>query len=302
MKKHLIIIAIAIFATSCRTLVTDEFDEFPNTLTVNCIPKTGNEFRVHVSRTDEINNQSLAIVENAIVELFADSIFVEQLIYEEDGLYISNSVAEPNTTYHLKVSVSDDEIVQSIQELPHLPELLNVKHISSAGVDADGLIYPAMEVTFRTNPNELEYFEIILSTVHDLTRRDQGIEIRQAWLEKIEDKVLLNEGLPMALFSNAIIEDSVYTMHLNYGVSGYSGSGEGPLIPDLNPIFVELRKVTKEYYDYRKQRYLYEQNKFPEFSVTPPSSFKLYSNVENGFGIFAGYSSVVSDTIVPERL
>ena len=33
-----------------------------------------------------------------------------------------------------------------------------------------------------------------------------------------------------------------------------------------------------------------------------PPVFNLYSNVENGYGIFAGYAATLSDTLYPEPI
>jgi hypothetical protein len=62
---------------------------------------------------------------------------------------------------------------------------------------------------------------------------------------------------------------------------------------------IELRTVSKEYYQFTRQKYLYETGRFPQFGIGANIAFPLYSNVKDGFGIVAGYSSFVSDTIYP---
>ncbi|MBK9388775.1 MAG: DUF4249 family protein [Bacteroidetes bacterium] len=68
---------------------------------------------------------------------------------------------------------------------------------------------------------------------------------------------------------------------------------------DLYPVILELRSVSQNYYRFVKQKYLYELGRYPEFMAASTTAFPLYSNINGGYGIFAGYSLVKSDTIYP---
>jgi hypothetical protein len=101
------------------------------------------------------------------------------------------------------------------------------------------------------------------------------------------------------IFSNRLISDNQYTMKVNYTTGSHSQIDNGPWITNLDPFVIELRSVSKEYYQYNRQKYLYETGRFPEFGIGANIAFPLFSNVEGGYGIVASYSSFVSDTIYP---
>jgi len=110
---------------------------------------------------------------------------------------------------------------------------------------------------------------------------------------EITDPVLLNEGIPIAVFSNEIIQGNSYNITINYTTGSASSTGT-----NLFPLILELRSISKNYYQFLKQQYLYERGRYPEFGSAFTST-NLYSNIIGGYGIFAGFSSIQSDTIFP---
>jgi hypothetical protein len=88
-------------------------------------------------------------------------------------------------------------------------------------------------------------------------------------------------------------------MLINYFTGSASAVNGGPLQTTLYPLIVELRSVSYNYYQFVKQKYLYELGRYPEFKAGSIQAFPLYSNVTDGYGIFAGYSVLKADTIYP---
>ena len=88
-------------------------------------------------------------------------------------------------------------------------------------------------------------------------------------------------------------------MTINYSSGEYgSVNGQAPQA-ELYPLIIELRSVSSDYYKFVKQKFLYEQGRYPEFLAASITAFPLYSNVTGGYGIFSGYSAIQSDTIYP---
>jgi hypothetical protein len=112
----------------------------------------------------------------------------------------------------------------------------------------------------------------------------------------VTDPILKSEGLPVFVFSNELIKGNEYTMTLNFTNGSFSSSGDGEWVADTHPTILELRSISYDYYRYAKQRYLYESTFEPEFGKSNPR-FSLYSNIDKGYGIFAGYVATFSDTL-----
>lgn len=293
MKIRFLITVILLMLGSCRELVTDEFPGFSPVPAVNSILIAGKPLKVHVSMAEKLDTSRLTLVSNADISLYIDGRYAENLIQDENGIYFSSSVVEPLKSYKLEVNVPGFRTITCEEIIPAPSPILNILHNNNAGKDEEGMIYPSLTLSFRTNPSQKQYFEIVIRTL-------QTSYERIATMKKIIDPVLLNEGLPLTIFSNEIIRDTVYSMTVNYFTGSAGFSGDEPFHTSLFPLIIELRSCSSDYYKFIKQKYLYEKGRFPEFLAASTNAFPLYSNIPDAYGIFAGYSVVVSDTLNPE--
>lgn len=295
MRKLFLLLAILFIFFSCRNLVQDEFPNFEKGITVNSVLVVGDTLKAHVSLADKLDTSRLGFIDNAMIALYADNEFLGNMTYTDSGRYTSDIIVETQKEYVCKVTVPGYEEVVCSQILPNSPVITKIEHINIAGKDEEGTTYPAVKISFKNNPDIATYYEIELRNIL-IFMEDTTISI--ADVIQIVDPVILNEGLPIALFSNELISDSTYTLTLNYTTHQASSRG-GAFRTTLFPLVVELRKVSYDYYRFKKQVYLYEQGRSADGITTSMTNANLYSNVKNGYGIFAGYSSCVSDTITP---
>ncbi len=279
---------------SCRELVKDEFQDFTPVPTVNSILINGSNIKVQVSLAGKLDTNQLVLVDNAEVLLYVDGVYKETLSLSDEGIYSSSIVVEKLKTYRCEVSIPGYKTIICSDSIPETAIISNIFHIDKAGKDEEGMTYPAIKFTFTNDPSEKLYFEVVLRMIQ------YGHE-SVANLETITDPVLLNEGLPIALFSNETLKDYNYTMTLNYFTGGAMSINGGPLQTVLYPLILEVRSVSSNYYHFVKQKYLYEKGRYPEFMAASTSVFPLYSNISGGYGIFAGYSTMKSDTIFPDK-
>lgn len=293
--RSLFFVTLLILLThcSCREIVTDEFPGFTPVPTVNSILIAGKPMKVHLSLAEKLDTNQLTLVNDADISLYIDGNYSENLFPDENGIYFSSSIVEPLRSYRLEVNVPGYKTITCNEILPPPSPIFNIIHTNNAGKDEEGMIYPSVTISFKTNPTERQYFEIVI-------RMLQNKYERTATLKKITDPVLLNEGLPLTIFSNEIIRDSVYAMTINYFTGSAGFSGDEPYHTSLYPLIIELRSCSGNYYRFVKQKYLYEKGRYPEFLAASTNAFPLFSNIPGGYGIFAGYSVVVSDTLFPK--
>ncbi len=292
MKHSILLYLIVILMSSCRELVTDKFPEFPAKPTINSILIKDSTLKVQVSLAGKLDTSKLALIDNADVSLYVDGIYKETMTLLDKGLYSSSVVVEPLKSYKCEVYIPGYELASGSDSIPVPASLSDIIHIDIAGKDEEAMTYPAVKFTFSNDPTVKQYYEVAIRLIR---YRYESV----ASLETIIDPVLLNEGLPLALFSNESIKGSSYTMTINY-FTGSAGSSNGePLRTTLFPVILELRSVSFSYYQFVKQKYLYEKGRYPEFMAASTIAFPLYSNIKGGYGIFAGYSSIKSDTIFP---
>jgi len=276
---------------SCRKLVQSDFPDFKQVPTVNSFLKADSLLKVHISLASKLDTNELKGLDNAQVQLYVDDVFKELLTSTGNGIYTSTTIVEPLIKYECRVDIPGYETVICSNSIPKPSHLRDIIHISVAGKDQEGMTYPAVKFTFSNNPSEKQYYEARIR----LFGRETG-----AMLINIVDPVLLNEGLPLSVFSNELITDTAYTMTINYFTGSASSTNGGPMTTTLYPFILEVRSVSYDYYQFARQKYLYDTGRFPEFGLSSNQAFQLYSNVKNGYGIFAGYSTVISDTITPQ--
>jgi hypothetical protein len=228
------------------------------------------------------NNDSFFDKEDAASIIISTADGIDSLVNQSDGFYLSSLIAEPGKIYNCFANIRDEFALTSCDTIPPLPILTEIAFNPFAGVDEEGSTYPSVEISFENNPDITSYYEIKIWLLKN--------NVAEANLINITDPILLNEGLLLPLFSNELITSDNYTMTINYN----SGSSYNNM-----PFIVELRAVSRNYYNYVRSKYIYELGRYPEFGdVAVPQS--LYSNVESGYGIFAGYSHIFSDTINPQ--
>jgi len=280
---------ILLTTQSCRKLVSDDFPDFPSSPVINSILVADRLLHVHVSLTEKIGEGKLPIVDNAEVIITSDNVHFDTLLHIGNSYYKSKIIVIPNVNYTLQVTIPGYNSIICSNSIPSAPKIMNIQHINHAARDEEGNTYPAISVAFKNNPDELQYYQIVIK----LQQHHQDEELAQ--IQNITDPVLLNEGIPLLVFSNEIIDNDNYEMSINYT--------DGSLHTNLYPLIIELRAINYDYYMYLKKLYLYESGRYPEDVGSGTfTNFNLHSNIPGGYGIFAGYSSTVSDTIYPYQL
>ena len=278
---------------SCRKLVQSDFPDFKQVPTVNSFLKADNLLKVHISLASKLDTNELKGLDNAQVQLYVDDVFKELLTSIGNGVFTSTTIVEVSKKYECKVDIPGYGTVSCSNSIPKPSHLRDIVHISVAGKDQEGMTYPAVKFTFSNNPEEKQYYEARIRLI------EYGSE-HIPDMYNIVDPVLLNEGLPLSVFSNELITDTAYTMTINYITGSASSTNGSARQTNLYPFILEVRSVSYDYYQFARQKYLYDTGRFPEFGLSSNQAFQLYSNVKNGYGIFAGYSSVISDTITPQ--
>ncbi|MDD2323804.1 MAG: DUF4249 family protein [Bacteroidales bacterium] len=287
------ILLISILFSSCQSEVKTDYVPFCPKPVLNSFIVAGSPISAHISLAVGFEENLPISYDSAIVSLFIDDIFTCNMTLKADGVYETEIIANENTKYTITADLLGFERVSGSTHIPAITEIYDFQHINVAGIDNEGYSYPGIKFTFKNDLSQRNYY-------------DSRIYMRESELISfinpvyISDSVLLNEGTPLTIFSDKIIQNiPEYRMQLNYttGITGYNnfiGSHT-----ELFPFIFEFRSLSEEFYNYTKQLYLYETGRFPEFGIGSNITYPMYSNVENGYGIVAGYSFCITDTIRP---
>lgn len=286
-KKWASIFFIQSILINCSERVEDDAHYLKPMPVLNCIIQPNKPVNVNLSFTTELKDTFFQLISNAEVILTINGNAKDTLTYKEDGNYLSSFLPVEGDTINCVTFIPGFDTLTSRTIVPIAQQLISVKNISNAGIDEEGFTYPAVVVTFTSNPGHMIFYEqVIRLQVYE----DESVPE----LINTIDPVLLSEGLTIPLFSNYLINELSYTMQINYTTGSSSGS-----TTRLYPLILEMRTVSEDYYHFTRLLDLYEKGRYPDGLGSSNISIQLFSNIQNGHGIFAAYSSAISDTIYP---
>jgi hypothetical protein len=193
--------------------------------------------------------------------------------------------------------------------MPEKPVVTGVEIMENATVDDEGRPCPAFLVTFRTDPNRNLYYSSNIyasfkNNYYDAQYHSYlGYSTESGTMSasiNTDDPVLLNEGSDRLLFSNAIITDTTYTMKVNawFSSHGWAGPHTGGVKERSGEVVVRMHGLSESAYHYMKSQDVFEEpDAYTNLFLGVVTPLNLYSNVENGLGVFAAIAPMTCDTI-----
>ena len=304
MKKPIILFLFAALALSgCRKLVSDyERPDFDPQPTLNAVLQKDQPVWVQVSFARCLDSVHPAPCKDAEVLLYVDGQFKEKLQHEGDGLYMGETTAEALHEYACKVIIPGYDTLFAQTEMPEKPMVTGVEIMENATINDEGRPCAAVLVTFNNNPNRKMYYKANIEALFKYKYDAGGMGMISSHVGSsinTDDPVLLNEGSSLLLFSNEIIRDTVYTLKVNTGINGYGFSGQATgAYTRTGYVVVSLHGVSESAYRYLKcQSAFDEPDAYTNLFLGVITPINLYSNVENGLGLFAAIAPMTCDTI-----
>jgi hypothetical protein len=303
MKNIILILIIATSLFSCEKTVNIKIPDNGRKLTVNSFFSKDSNLVVSLSKSRYIldGTYNFESVEDADISFFENNNLVENLNEVNPGIYKSNFILQENNNYRIEVSSKDFPVVNCQSSIPGKTEIISL----SVNPSADE--YGNQTVTFKlkfqddlgsTNYYFIQVFRRVKYTYYD---EDSGTEITNENIEMVyidsddpnvfQEDWALTDGL---LMSGELINGREYTLSFASS-SGYYYEGQNESSnEDDTTYFIYFHSVSKDYYLYYKSLSKHRETK-DEFFMEP---VQVYNNIENGFGIFAGYSTVVDSVKV----
>lgn len=273
---------------SCTREVTIDIPEYIPKPVLNCLFTNDSIFKVHLGMSSSILEEPFLITDGEEIKLYGNNTFLESLVWE-NGIYISTTKVQANVDYQIEWEKDGDKIITS----DYSPEQTSIESVSfrdSVGIDEFGDDYSECTLVFSDNPHQTNYYEISLLIHYTI----EGENITRRTSVFSSDPIIKAEGLdefePIDLvFSDEMINGQTYELKLNYFPYWEAANNQYSLI-------VKFRSVTENYYKYSKSllmhRFYQESNIWNGFGSPVP----MFTNIEGGYGIFAGYAIDI-DTI-----
>lgn len=272
---YLCLLQLIFLQVSCRKVVQKEYDEFEAQLTINSWLIADSLVNVHISQACNLDENPISIIETANITLTSNA-GSQTLIHKGLGIYSSDIKIESNTSYLCTVGVDDKTIIAECN-IPAKPLILSTDIHPGGWINNEGIPMPLFELELQNSTTDTLYFEVyIYSFSASLwgSYRPYGLEGKQSALK----------------FTNEGHEDISFTQQIEFSRNSWSTSNTYAYI-------LEVRALNKDAYNYLLSYDIYELGRYPDFGVSSPVSYNIYSNIVDGSGIFAGYAATATDTL-----
>lgn len=296
-----------LMASTCEKPVTFKFDPPAPNLLISSNFQDESAIQVEVSKVtyDALQVGQKEFVGDALVSIYEGNAFLEQLqvIYPTSprgqAVYSTSDVRpEIGKEYEIQVEVEGFQIVTARSIIPARVEIRDFQVGQVAKTQEAG--------------NNLMHYSFPVYIAYDDPTEEKNYYHLKIAQEIVEFSLVEGDTLPVRSFHRNInfspdLDDNFVNAYFAGGVllqDDPFGAQYGfdmnvtihPNFQKLGRLFVELRTVSEDYYRFHNSLDRIEQEGgstggFPEPSIP-------YNNVENGRGIFAGYTAAVDSIAI----
>jgi hypothetical protein len=297
----LIPILAIVFLAACEKEVEVNLPKSDSKIVLNCIMSEDSLFSVSVTRTKKLytDDNASIIIENAVVALYENNVFKENLPYVAEGVYTSKTFRPTNgNKYKVVVKANGFKDAYAEEEL--------IKQATISDVNFKDSVYSNQNDTYgvvsfmiddpKTVSNYYELEVDLISYIPDFgsgpgsgNPPTDSIRMVYPTFMLIKDEALKENYTPSGIdgetdygtdvlqFSDKFIDGK------NYKVEAFISSSS---LDYSDSMMVKIKSVSKSYYEYK--RTVLQQGNVGPFS----EPVKVFTNVVGGTGILGSYSQV----------
>jgi len=278
---------------SCEKVIPFEGDVNIPKLVINSIFESDSTFKVHVSSSRSvIDTSSFQNIGDALVTIKDDNgNIIENLNHVDNGFYIGQTFPQKNQTYTLQITHSN---FANITSSDSLPSPITINSIDTSTI-VDPINGDRLQITldFDDPESSQNYYLIETYSVNEylVIKNSDTTEYELDTTKQymiLTDEVFQNGGSPwreQGLFNDILFNGQNKALELEIPYDNYSGIESGyEWSYKILGVRVYLHNISKSYYYYRTSLELYQSASGNPFA----QPVQVYSNIENGFGVFAG--------------
>jgi hypothetical protein len=276
-----------LFLTSCEEDYVIAKGEFVPQVVVNCAFTENAAFKVHLTFSRNIlsNDKEIQYVENAVVtikELATGR--TEEMKNHGNGLYTYPFfTAKPEHTYLLNVIVPGYKPITALSKVPLKVTNINVVTENIVLDEKD-----ALRIRFDIKDQHSGYFIWNWIPSDNKNPIDSNVFTNPGKFFNDVNKVR-NINLKGADETNIVYKENGNEFKKSFVFTEGEETGDGSGTTGNNEkYFLRIISLSKEMYDFyvSMEKYANQNNQISSLSYLPA----VYSNIQNGLGLFAGYS------------
>lgn len=297
---------VLVFLQSCTKEITIEIPEKKARLVLEStlVPYMPNVkyLGIKVFSSQHIFDTASAMhITNAEVLLYKDGTLISSLVYDSSQQFYPlgfGPMQGPLAGERYKVKVSAQNF-QAVYAETHIPAKVSIDTVTIVRVgyfDDTGLVYSKLTIHFTDPPDQENYYEIVvtqigLEYIADAYRTLSTFEPFIVNEPHYPDEIRIDLKNPnRLLFNDKTINGKQIELDFYYFASQTMG-GTHQLSSET--LSVQLRHISREYYLFQSTMLHSSFNREADILYGLGEPLNVISNVENGYGIFAGFNNDV---------
>jgi hypothetical protein len=284
---------ILFLLTSCSKEVVIDLPDHEGKLVINSLFSPDTLLYVHISQS-RVTTDTFFLLQNTPVVVLKYTDETDTLQSIGNGYYVlRNHIPQVQTRYNIDVFSMEYGKATASDKIPEEALFEAINYVHKAGIDEEGYSFSSITIRFNDSPIEDNYYELMLMKEFAVSKKKSkklGLWSNDA---VIKNEGYVNEVYDNLIFSDELINGKSHTLAFNF----YHCLDESNI---ASRYFIHFRSVSENYFFYKKKLMLHFENQFGDIWDGTGNPVNLYSNVENGYGIFAGYSEDMDTVIVNE--
>ena len=282
MKIIRYIVFLFLFVACDEKELSINLDKHENKLVVNSFFTSSDSISINLSKSIPVQDDDVInFIDNADVYLYCQNELVNTMNYLGKGVYSLNTQVVCGKEYSLSVDAVGYKSVSTSNIIPDKPLVLFVDtiHISK--------VYLYCELAFKNDVTSPGYYLLEAEAKYPVLNSDSVLSNH---IEIINSDMIVENGdieteLERIVFSTELLYEPVYDLGFVLNKRKLLITGKD----NSNTVYIHFKKITEEYYLYVKSYY-----------ASKSKQDEIYSNVKNGYGIFAGFNTVVDTIVIKE--
>jgi hypothetical protein len=285
MRKSIpVLILLTLFG--CELIVDIDVPFEHEQLTLNSVFHNDSLWTATLSLNHHILNSSpFERIENGLVVLYQNDLPIDTLTHQQNGVYQSNT-GKPlqGNAYEIRASAEKYGSVAARSSIPLGAPITNVEIISST--TAEGFPSNTFRVKFKDDASMQNYYQIILEVESDY------LDFQTGQPRTRRNRMAIESDDPATQSENTNSYDGILLKDIFFNGKEVEVSFKTPYynVQNSGTILITLRTLSEDYYKYKTTEQLQENTSGDPFA----QPVNVYNNIENGFGIFAGYSQSIA--------
>jgi len=258
-----------------------------------------------------IFDKSQSKIDDAIVMYYENGALKDTLkCIDSSGIYpISNTMNDypvAGKNYSIKVIKNGFETATANTTIPSKVKIIDTAITPIAYFDDTGSVFSEISVTFTDPVDEVNYYEIAVSDIalkndssnyyYELSSYDNIITSESYYPSLIRFYVDKPKYL---LFTDKEINGQTHTLNIYYSPPQFEEDNRYIL---NHYISVHLRNVTRDYYKFKTTMIQHLYNREEDILYGMGEPINVISNINNGYGLFAGFNTDIVSFHIPEQI